>query len=177
MLKAGDTFGHVEMMTQSDGTASSRFTSCQCVSPQCDVSMLDARPRCWTIERHANTLLCAASFALMQVITIEDYLFTLLSDVYDSTNAKLRDSVSGWLVSLIDLSSSFPQKVSCALLCVCGSTSTNPASSLLFLSFIIQAEQRCHRILELWSDKVGAKDQVVKSGEVTWSAQNGDAHK
>lgn len=60
-LKEGDSFGETEMMITADGSVLPRAASCECLSPRCEV------------------------------IAIEDYLFSLLTDVFASTHDKLRD--------------------------------------------------------------------------------------
>lgn len=60
-LWEGDSFGETEMMIPADGTVLPRAVSCECLSPRCEV------------------------------IAIEDYLFSLLTDVFTSTHDRLRD--------------------------------------------------------------------------------------
>lgn len=71
-LKGGDTFGEMEMMIQADGTVLPRATSCECLSPRCEV------------------------------IAIDDHLFSLLTDVFDSTHSALRAQAEARCKRLVD---------------------------------------------------------------------------
>ena len=71
-LKGGDTFGEMEMMIEADGTVLPRATSCECLSPRCEV------------------------------IAIDDHLFSLLTDVFDSTHSALRKQATMRCKKVVD---------------------------------------------------------------------------
>jgi len=59
-LQMGDSFGEIEMLLSRDGNVAPRAMACECLSPRCEV------------------------------IAIEDFLFSLLTDVYGNVNTRLR---------------------------------------------------------------------------------------
>jgi len=71
-LKGGDSFGEMEMMIEADGTVSPRTTSCECISPRCEV------------------------------IAVDDHLFSLLTDVFDSTHSALRQQATRRCKRVVD---------------------------------------------------------------------------
>ncbi len=71
-LKGGDTFGEMEMMIEADGSVLPRATSCECLSPRCEV------------------------------IAIDDHLFSLLTDVFDATHSALRAQAEARCKRLVD---------------------------------------------------------------------------
>ena len=71
-LKGGDTFGEMEMMIEADGTVLPRATSCECLSPRCEV------------------------------IAIDEHLFSLLTDVFDTTHSALRAQAEARSKRLVD---------------------------------------------------------------------------
>ena len=72
VVRSGMTFGELELLMNTDGTMAPRTTSCECLTSRCEV------------------------------IAVEDYLFSLLTDVYTNVNTKLRNQAEERARRIID---------------------------------------------------------------------------